>query len=290
MDNKPTELDINKIRKIAMDSMYLLIVLAVSIFYIFYGLLKMDETGKSLEQIIADGFLTLIVGYSIGLLLSAQGYKNGWNDEGLLQAQKEHREKVAQINSKLDDLDIYLEERHQKKVQEYRMQLLSEEALSYNDFIEGKYAKYQTDKELRKNLAPSQLKAIHKAYHCKLKKLKATDLIKGDGEYKVSDEDDLGETLSEHKTKTSVKALGSKILFAIFFGYFGIKMAEDFNWMNLIWTGLQVTMFLASGFIKYDSAYTYMKENVKDRYHSQVDLLTSFEAWDNKRIKEGQND
>lgn len=281
MENK--ELDLNKIRKIAMDGMYVLIVIAISIVYIFWGLLEVNESGKTIEQIIIDGFLTFIVGYSIGMLLSAQGYKNGWNNEQLIEAQKKHREKVQSINDRLDNLEAYLEERHEKKIKALRIQILSEEALSYKDFSEGKYAQYQTDKEFIKTHSKSQLRAIYKAYHCKPKKLKGTDLIKGGMSSSKNDDDELGDTVKEHQAKTQASALGYRIITAIVFGYYGIEMARNFNWITLIWTSIQVVIFLGSGFMRYDSAYSYMKENIKDRYYAQIDILTSFEAWEKKK-------
>ena len=271
-----------------MDGIYLFIVVAISIVYVFWGLLDISDTKKTLWQIIADGVLTFAIGYSIGQLLSLQGYKNGALNEGLVKAQKEHREKVASINAKLDKLEEYLDERHKKKVRLYQIQILTEEALLYDDFISGKYAKWRTDKQLRSQLSKSQIRAIYKAYHCRLKKISVTDLTKGSESHNNND-DELGETKLQHQKKQSIVALGSKIIWMLFFGFFSIQMAKDFNWTNLIWTGLQVVLFLGSGIMKYDSAYTYMKENVKDRYYAQIDILTSFEAWEEKQKKETIN-
>lgn len=276
MDNKEFSTTFEGFKQVVRNNIYNLIVLAVAVGYIFYGLLRVDETGKTIVQIITDGCLAFFVGYSIGKLMSMQGYSNGSNIPELLDAKKNHSEMVVEVNPNLDRLDEFCKVVNDKDIKDYQICILAGEALKYDDFIEGKYSDYKLKDN--KKYSPSQKRAISRAYKPKFRLLTTNDLLRGES-IKSRDKNDMGETMKENMFKTDRKALGNKIIYAIIFGYFSINVGENFCWESLIWTAIQVCCFLASGAMRYFNAYMFMKENLVDRYLKQIDYINMFKVW-----------
>lgn len=284
-ETESLDMHINKIKQQLLEGAYIYVALILSLIYIFYGIVKMEETGKSILQILADGMMSMIAGYSIGRLLSLQGYKSGGKDESLIAVRKQHRDKVESINKHLDKLEEYVKMVNEKRTKEARIVILSEEALCYEDFEKGLYKDYML-KSSKDKYSASQKKALKKAYHYRSQYLSSKILIRSGESNNLDSKKAIGETLEEHQKRENTKQFMSKILFAIVFGYFTIKMVEDLNWFNLIWTALQVVSFLAFGLMKFYSSKIYMQTTLVDRYQAQIDELVSFESWLEKQPKE----
>ena len=153
---------------------------------------------------------------------------------------------------------------------------MASEALLYSDFEKGEFKDYRNDKFKYNKY---QRKAIYRAYHPKLKQLRSIDIISGET-LSYKSKNDMGETQKENEQKSDVKAFGSRIAFALFFGYFGVSLFNGFNWGNLIWTTIQAVTFLGSGLMRYYNSFCFMKEGMVERYRKQTHLLDIFEQWD----------
>lgn len=279
---------VDKMRQTIQNYMYFLIVIVMCAIYIFYGLLTIDPSGKSIIEIFRDGAVNLIFGWIIGKLLSMQGYSDGGRLKILEDIRIEHRQKTIDINSFVDRIEDFIKERNEIDKREYQISVLSSEALLYQDFIEGKLADYKTNKE---KYSKSQRFAIYRAYHCKIRLLRSDTILNGEN-VSFKSKNDLGETQKENSKKGDAKAMFSRVATALFFGYFGISMLEGFNWANLIWTSIQAAIFLSSGLMRYFNAFNFMKDNMVERYKKQINFIDMFENWNRNNpriIKENDN-
>ena len=66
-----------------------MIVLAVMI-YILYGLLTVDKTGKTVQQILQDGAVALVFSYTLSQLFSLNGMAAGDKDERVISTNQLH--------------------------------------------------------------------------------------------------------------------------------------------------------------------------------------------------------
>lgn len=266
---------VDKLRQTIQNYMYFLVVIVMCVIYIFYGLLTIDSTGKSILEIFRDGAVNLIFGWIIGKLLSMQGYCDGGRLKVLEDIKEKHTQRTIGINAYVDRIDDFVKARNEEDKKEYQISVLSQEALKYSDFISGKLANYRLKNN---NYTRHQRFAIYRAYHPKIRLLKADDILNGESASYRS-KNDLGETQRENAKKSDTKAMFSRIATALFFGYFGISMLDGFNWANLIWTAIQAVIFLSSGLMRYFNSLNFMKDNMVERYKKQINLIDIFEQW-----------
>lgn len=276
--NEKLDNQMDNIRQMFQNYMYFLIVAVMSVVYIFYGLLTIETTGKTIVQIIRDGAINLIFGWLIGKMLSMQGYSDGGRHKYLEKTREEYNAKKAEINSIVDRLEDFVKIRNAQDLKEYQTIVLTSEALKYSDFEAGKFADYRSE-EAKTKYNKHQLKAIYRCYHPKLKQLNSSDIITGEN-LNYKSQNDMGETQKENEKKSDIKAFGSRIAFALFFGYFGVSLLNGFDWGNVIWTTIQAVTFLASGLMRYYNSFVFMKEGMVERYRKQMHLLDIFEQWD----------
>lgn len=274
------------LRQNIQNNMYFLVVLIMCIVYIFYGLLTIEATGKSVLEILRDGAINFIFGWLIGKMLSMQGYGDGSRLPVLEKAKETHANRLAMANEYVDRIEDFVEYKNAEDLKRYQMAILSTEGLKYDAFTKGEYSDYRNLKKETFSLTykgkrkynKHQWRVIHLAYHPKIKKLIAGEILSGET-VSFKGENDLGETKEQNSKKGDTKAFGSRMMFALFFGYFGVSMMAGFNWANLIWTAIQAITFLSSGMMRYYNAYTFMKDKMVLRYEKQTNKLVEFEQW-----------
>ena len=92
----------------------------------------------------------------------------------------------------------------------------------------------------------------------------------------TNDKFDFGDTQVDYFRKSNIFNFGSKLLFGLTLGLITIDLIDNFSWLLLIWTGLQIVIFLAFGIIKYFQAYLFMQNNFVERVKRQVSYLKKF--------------
>ena len=83
---------------------YLVIALVCSI-YIARGIITIEETGKTVGQILGDGFLALFVGLFINSVFGLQGMMDGDRNEKVIATNLAHAKIVDKIAPHIDKLD-----------------------------------------------------------------------------------------------------------------------------------------------------------------------------------------
>jgi hypothetical protein len=73
------------------------------------------------------------------------------------------------------------------------------------------------------------------------------------------------------------------------FGYYGIKLIEDFRWELLIWTGIQVVIFLIAGITKFFSAFFFIVDDMRAKKIKKIDNILKFKnaRGGNKNVANG---
>lgn len=261
-----------------------LIVAVVSAVYIMTAFLTIDRTGKTVAEIIADGAIAFLLGVFINRTFDLQGMMSGDREERVQATKNEHGATVIRISPHIDKLDEWCERENARNYKVQRTKILARVGLRYDDcfdadgvakdYVPNKNA--MADKHLRK-IELRKIKAYRDAINLKLTALSAGELTSEGG--KQQDPFYFGRTKAQYETHEGAFDIISKLGTAFIFGYYGVTLIQGFNYANLIWTSLQVALFLVMGVIKMYQAYNFVVDEFRGRIIKKIDSLQKFENY-----------
>ena len=260
------------------------IVLFVCGIYILTSFLRIDKTGKTASQIIADGALCLFLGVFINRIFDLQGMMSGHRGERVRDTVAEHSKIVVKISPHIEELDKWCEKANAENYKTQRTKILARAGLKYSACFDedGVAIPYVADKEKMKDkiLRKAELKKIrgyHKAVNLKLTALSGGELTSEGG--KQQDPFYFGRTKAQYETQKGLSNVISKFGTAIIFGMYGVDLIDNFSYANLIWQALQVAIFIITGAITMYQSYLFVTDEYKGRIWKKIDNLTKFDNY-----------
>ena len=270
-----------KIRDFFKQNIGYFIVALVSIVYIATAFITVDETGKTIGEIIADTAVVFFLGLFINRVFDLQGMMNGDRDERVQMAIVTHGETVVKISPYIDRLDEWCKLKNEENLKVQRTRVLASEGMRYEDYFDedGSAKDFKPDEEKLKNKTlrkteKARIRCFKKALHLKLTPITAGALTSEGG--KKQDPYNFGRTKGQYETQTSVRDIITKICIAGIFGYYGVRLIQDFNYATLIWTGLQVAIFLIMGCIKMYNSFMFVTGEYRTRIVNKTNNLEMF--------------
>lgn len=270
-----------KIRDFFKQNIGYFIVALVSIVYIATAFITVDETGKTIGEIIADTAVVFFLGLFINRVFDLQGMMNGDRDERVQMAIVTHGETVVKISPYIDRLDEWCKLKNEENLKVQRTRVLSSEGMRYEDYFneDGSAKDFKPDEEKLKNKTlrkteKARIRCFKKALHLKLTPITAGALTSEGG--KKQDPYNFGRTKGQYETQTSVRDIITKICIAGIFGYYGVRLIQDFNYATLIWNGLQVAIFLIMGCIKMYNSFMFVTGEYRTRIVNKTNNLEMF--------------
>lgn len=270
-----------KIRDFFKQNIGYFIVALVSIVYIATAFITVDETGKTIGEIIADTAVVFFLGLFINRVFDLQGMMNGDRDERVQMAIVTHGETVVKISPYIDRLDEWCKLKNEENLKVQRTRVLTSEGMRYEDYFneDGSAKDFKPDEEKLKNKTlckteKARIRCFKKALHLKLTPITAGALTSEGG--KKQDPYNFGRTKGQYETQTSVRDIITKICIAGIFGYYGVRLIQDFNYATLIWNGLQVAIFLIMGCIKMYNSFMFVTGEYRTRIVNKTNNLEMF--------------
>ena len=270
-----------KIRDFFKQNIGYFIVALVSIVYIATAFITVDETGKTIGEIIADTAVVFFLGLFINRVFDLQGMMNGDRDERVQMAIVTHGETVVKISPYIDRLDEWCKLKNEENLKVQRTRVLASEGMRYEDYFDedGSAKDFKPDEEKLKNKTlrkteKARIRCFKKALHLKLTPITAGALTSEGG--KKQDPYNFGRTKGQYETQTSVRDIITKICIAGIFGYYGVRLIQDFNYATLIWNGLQVASFLMMGCIKMYNSFMFVTGEYRTRIVNKTNNLEMF--------------
>lgn len=255
--------------------LYFIIGLVCSV-YLLYGLISVEKSGKSMAQVIADSAIIMIFGISLTQLFDIQGILLGERNEKVIATNELHAKEVDGINDKIDYLDEFCEEITEQTLKRIQIKHLNRAGVKYLDFINRTYDISKLDRE--------DIKHLRKAKRVHITPLMSSDLTSDDNR-----EDDplyLGRTKKQYMKWSTLKGALSKIIVAVIFGVYTARLIQDFQLSQLIWTALQIIIFLIFGVIKMMQSYFFITDELRNRKIRKIDWLAKFKIWVSNKEKE----
>ncbi|MEG2541254.1 MAG: hypothetical protein RSB59_05760 [Clostridia bacterium] len=275
-----------KLRDFFKNNIGYFIVGFVVIIYVLTAFITIGKTGKTVSQIIADGAVVFFLGFAINRIFDLQGMMNGDRDERVVNTVRLHGEIVTRVAPYIDKLDEWCDVKNKEALRVQRTKILASEGIKYESYFgqDGVARTYEINKERLKDkffrkAELRRMRCYYKALKIKLTPLTAGALTSEGGKHQ--DPYYLGRTKEQYETKTSISGILSKVFTACLFGYYGVELIKDFNYASLIWTALQVGVFLIMGVIKMYQSYIFVTDEYRGRIIKKIDNLQKFENYIN---------
>lgn len=259
---------------------YLAVVLA-SLAYIALGLVNIKDTGKTLGEILADGVLSFMLGISLSRFFNLQGFIRGEQDERYLKTIASHAQAVMDIDPYIDRLDDWCAIENAKALRLQRNKILINAGMKYEEFFDNDgCAKGFTEPcpPRRNKVAYADWRLKYKSYMRALR-LKLTPLtgstLTSEGVLN-NDPNNLGPTKEQYRKQTFATEFITKVVSALFFGYYTFKLVEKVDVGMLIGAIFQVCLYLVFGVLSMTSAYLFVVDDYRNRVVRKIDNLKKF--------------
>lgn len=260
-------------------------VILVSLAYVSMAFLTIGYTGKSVLQIIAEGVITFLFGIVINRSFEMQGMIRGDSDQRVIKAVADHAGMVESIAHKLDELDEWCAKKNAEALARARRTYLSRNGMRYKDYFTDEGlplpfvpVEYKRRKERRAEWW--RQKHFEHAVNIKITRLSAGLLISDTGD--PADPYFLGRSKKEYEAQSMKKDVWSKIVLAVFFGYYGVSLVQEFSPANLIWTIFQLALFIFIGSVRMEQCLMFVTDEYRDRVTKKTNILRMFQA-DNRK-------
>ena len=174
-------------------------------------------------------------------------------------------------------LDEWCKNKNREARKTAQCKILATAGITYEEFFKGLYRVISPEGDdfvVESDLSKEKKRAIKKARRVSLTPLSASALT-SDGGAK-NDPYYLGMEKREYSFRRDGRQLIGKIMCGVLFGFYGVKLISDFNVANLIWTAIQVALFLIMGVIAYLQAYFFIVDEYRHRVIKKIDNLEKF--------------
>jgi|GEM_PF-7039921 len=299
------ETKFEKFKNGVINSIGFIVVGAVVVVFMAKNFVEIGESGKTVSEIIADGIFALVFGWAIKMLLGYQGILSGMNSKKVLDTLNQQAAAIKKIECYLPLLPKFCDRENAELRIKRRKLILSKELISYEDVfcddssrlqavIKEKCENIRDDatridaKDLRSKLRQAKLffkrklkkrailRCVRKANNVHFAELTqhslTTDGGRNNNPYKFP------EPLAKHISKKAVLSLPISILFAVVFGYYGYRLADNPTWATVIGGLIQIGSFLAVGTLQFLKEYLYSTDTYRKGTVRKIDILERFYA------------
>ncbi len=288
-----------KIKAFLKNSIGYILATFFTIAYIAFSILEINETGKSVLEIIGGSFIFYVFQIVLISLFRSQGITNGKNHETYTNTINLHGTKVEGITDDMDCLPAWCEEKNKLNYQRQRRKILGKAALKYDDYFDkdGEVIKfYEVNKanlkwgrknRFNRRKEKKRIKAYNNAVNLKLSILDETSVTSSDKS--KEDKYALPENEKEFMGRNTLKDLIIKIFPAILFGYYGVSQIANFSWATFVWTTFQALMGFVSAVSQMFAAQNYVINEMRTGIVKKISWIDEFSA-DIKRNPEKYKD
>jgi hypothetical protein len=260
-------------------------VVVASLVYLFWGWFDLYDKHRSLWVIIASSGIIMMFGWLINKFFRLQALIDMSNEPEILKSEDAHDTMIAKVEPFYDYADTWTDFENKSALRISRTYILASAGLSYSkfyddngDFISDKnYADTNVTDKVKRRRAKEINEAINKTRRLKITPLTITDLT--NSESVNLDPHKMGRDKATFQRMENAKDLISKALFALVFGYFGVKMFDDPSLATLMETAIQVVMFYLFGAITYYTTTGYMTGEYMKTIIKKTRYLNKFYNW-----------
>ena len=247
-----------------------LIVIAVAIAYVFYGMVKLEPNYTNPLVLIAQSAMGIICGVMIKQSLGENGFNKGYNSIKWQEEEDKYNAACNTANDFMDRVDNFYIAQEIEKKKNYRVQHLQAVRLRYNDWF-NKDGDYIGTKEMLERLSFRQKFVLNKCVRVRIYVLNLFS------EYSTSTEQDTRKEMTDRKrrAKNITANTISATLIAIIGVYF-IPLMEGWAWAKFIAATMQVVLWILLGIYQLYKNYAYITEDKVALLKKKKELIKLF--------------
>jgi hypothetical protein len=244
--------------------LYNVLLFVISVAFLFKDIIKIEESGKTLPEIIASSFMAFTVGTMLNVIMGKKGILAGKSTPHYIETMARYSQEINKTDEYIEKLDYFCDDKNNKRIKAAQIRVLRTERIKYDDFIN------KTMEEVCKT--KKQIKCWKKAQNVKVQHLTADNLLSETDDRYEKGRKEL--TLAEYERSENRSDFIAKLGFAIIFGYFGVSI--EWNYENMIWGAIQIGSWLLLGIGRYIQNYSYVTEVYKSKIHRKINFLVEF--------------
>lgn len=247
------------IKTIAMD----LVVVLVSVAYVFYQMITFELTGLNPWVLLAQAVVGIICGVTIKQSLGENGFSRGYNSEVWGKEEEKYNEACDIALPYVDKVDNFYQYEEIDKRKNYRRQHLQEVRLKYSTYFDddGNYIGSKEDTSVfnshkKSKLDRKQRKVLRKCIRVKIYPLNLF------GQYTISTESDTRREITDKDKRAQNVAQNTFFasLIAII-GVYIVPQLNGWNWASFIASTLQVALWIMFGFVQLYTNYNFIVQD-----------------------------
>lgn len=253
-------------RFFASQAINIILIIIVGV-YALSGLINIQETGKTPLEILASGFIAMVLAWSISTLLGQKGILSGQRSDIYNKTLVEYGNKVASIDGHTDEFEKFCEEQKAYEKEKIQRSIIAAAGLKWDKvFVDGQFI-------ISKDLDKDERKAIKRAIRARVYNMEAGYILGGMEQELRSVKDD---TLSSFQIKESTRTGFLKVINSVIFGIYSIQIMQDFNWAAVIWKMLEVAVWMGFGYMSFFTNYEFVIDKYRKQIISKINLIIKF--------------
>ena len=271
------------LKKTVMDYIGYVAIAGVSVLYVLSALFVPGVTGKSIGEILVEGFLSYMLGVCLNYLFSVQGVMNGERDEQMLATRALHGQAVERISPFLGLLDAWCEQRNAAALRAARTRLLASVGLPYEHcFDENGCARNITVEitgtKAQRTALRERKRVLRRARRLHLAQLSA-EVLTGESGHHAENPYHFGINTDVYLQRVNGRGAVTKLCSAVILGYFGVEPLVNGSYVELLWRGVYVALMLATGVITMYKAQLFMTTTHRQGVVQKINQLQIFENY-----------
>jgi len=260
----------------------------VVLVYIITALVTLTKTGKTVDQILVDGFIILALGVTLSNTLGQQGFIEGEKHPDYKEAKRIHQEKVNENQEIMPDSDLYCAFKNKQALRSERERLLNTSSLAYADYFteEGKFIGALKEKpaegpKTTLQLIEQQNHAIMRAVNLQITQITPSDLITESA--KVNDPLARGRSKKAYTQSMLIMELVWKVSSALLGGLYTARLLAE-NRAELIYRSVLAFILLGFAIFKYYANYRYILTENVERIETSTQWIEEFRTMHKKGL------
>lgn len=256
-----------KVAKFFVEQAVNIVLIIIVGVYALSGLVNIEQSDRTVLEVLAGGFVSLILAWSISALLGQKGIDSGQKSQTYQATVTEYGNKVSSVDGHTDEFERFCEEQKAYEKEKIQKSIIAAAGLKWEKvFVNNQFVKSE-------GLTKQQRKAINKAIKTKVYNMDSSYILGGTEQELKSVKDD---TFKGYQAKESLKTGSLKIINSIVFGIYSIQLLQDFNWGAVIWKALEVAVWLAFGYMSFFTNYEFVIDRYRKQIISKINLIVKF--------------
>lgn len=257
-----------KITLFVKNNMTNIALILVCFAYIFYGMLTVEKTGKTISEIVGGGLISAVTGFLIKTLRRKSGIQDGMISPVFIAKINAYGQKKVEISPYISELPQFCNYKNATRLKQKQAEYLVRYSMDYDLFMQGYYDNDKTKKKI--------LEKVRKMEVYQYTPVTFTNAY----DNATEEEDILSTNVKKYESKDTISKILTTVVCGFLFGYYTV--GQEISMTNVTWAILQISLYLIMGQIDYNNSYYYVTQTLRGKIERVICVLDEFLILRNK--------